>query len=187
MVILAWCFIWPHNSVTSFGRQANVGAGVDCEDCFYVLDNLSVAGLDFHTVPDGVAPHSHRHPHWVPHPSRWSVELLLLACSFPSALECLSLPSRWRGFFVTIGGGSELCVYFPCCFLLSHETHTLVSKRIHPCWLPLGLQVFSCLGGASQQWVDPRLLFCECPPPLWFVFLVSASVNTEIPSILGEA
>lgn len=57
-----------------------------------VLDNLSVTGLDFHTVPDSVAPHSHRHPHRVPHPSRWSIELLWVAFS-PLALECLSLPS----------------------------------------------------------------------------------------------
>lgn len=46
-----------------------------------VLDNLSVTGLDFHTVPDSVAPHSDRHPHWLPHPSRWSIDLLLVAFS----------------------------------------------------------------------------------------------------------
>lgn len=84
-----------------------------------VLDNLSVTGLDFHTVPDGVAPHRHRHPHWVPHPSRWSVELLLVA--FPPSLGMpftsfavvdASFIHQWRKW---LSGGSGLCehLYLP--------------------------------------------------------------------------
>lgn len=136
-----------------------MGAGVEGEDCFCVLDNLSVAGLDFHTVPDGVAPHSHRHPHRVPHPSRWSIELLLLACSFPAALECLSLSSHWQAALQpAMVEVNCVSIYFPLLFLLSRETYTLVSKRIHPCWLSLGFQVFGWLGGVSQPWADPTQL-----------------------------
>lgn len=151
------------------------------EDCFYVLDNLPVVGLDFHTVPDSVAPHSHRHPHRVPHPSRWNIELLLLARSFPPALECLSLSSHWQAALQpAVVEVNCVNIYIPLLFPLSSETCTLVSKRIHPCWLSLGFQDFSWLGGVSQPWADPRLLFCECFS-LVVCFTWSASVMWKLP------
>lgn len=76
----------------------------------FVPHNLSVTGLDFHTVSDSVAPHSHRHPRWGPHPSRWSVQLQLP--SFPPlAWECLLLPSLLPAVASTCShrGRSELC------------------------------------------------------------------------------
>lgn len=116
-----------------------------------VLDNLSVTGLDFHTVPDGVAPHRHRHPHWVPHPSRWSVELLLVA--FPPSLGMpftsfavvdASFIHQWRKW---LSGGSGLCehLHLPSpspfkpnivtCFLRA-STHigSPVASNFLACW-----------------------------------------------------
>lgn len=79
-----------------------------CPGCRLVLDNLSVTALDFHTVPDGVAPHSHRHPCRGPHPSRWSVRcrgltLPLLGMPFASSFRLWCLPLG------AISGGSEFC------------------------------------------------------------------------------
>ena len=109
------------------------------------------------------------------------------AClSIPPALECLSLsPHGQAALQPAVLEVNCVSIYFPLLFLLSSETYTLVSKRIHPCWLSLGFQVFSWLGGASQPWVDPRLLFCECFS-LVVCFPLVCQCYMETPSILGR-
>jgi hypothetical protein len=125
-----------------------------------VLYNISITGLDFHTVPDSMAPHSHRHPHWVPHPSRWSIDLLLVA------VECLSLPSGWWLMILTTWG-RELCEHalFSLLFLAS-ETFFLLSRSLHLRWLLPGFQVFfagsgiSTMGGSQNLFLFMFKPFC---------------------------
>lgn len=107
-----------------------------------------VTGLDFYTIPDSLAPHSHRHPHWVSHPSRWSIDWL-----------CLSLPFshgavQWT-VWALISSQLSLCWW----------TFILVCKRLHPCWLFSGFQrwfFFPLVDGDISTWVDPRFHFCLC-------------------------
>lgn len=122
-----------------------------------------VTGLDFHTVPDSVAPHSHGHPHWVSHPSRWSIDLLCL--SWRCAVNCVSSHSSAFSLLVKP-------------FMLAH-------KRLHPCWLcPWLSKLFFPLALSDvSTWVDLRFQFCLhlnlCDTVL------PISITQNIPSILG--
>lgn len=147
-----------------------------CGGCVCVLHNLSVTGLDFHTVPDSVAPHSHGHPHRVPYPSRWSTDCCWLL---------------WIAFHFLLSGGTVFthrrkwivwALIFP---LLSRyqETSILVSERLRPC-CPLTFRIFfSLLSSISMMggFQTPVLSLFE--PSVWLTS--TCQCYTEFPSILS--
>lgn len=131
---------------------------VSCVTCL-------VTGLDFHTIPDSLAPHSYGHPHWVSHPSRWSIDLLSWRC----AVKCVSSP------FLT----AFSLLMKPSCLLVKDSTHA----DCCPCFQSFVLFCSLDESNNISTWVDPRFHFRLCLNLCGYTF--ACHCYPETPSVLG--